>query len=408
MNTLKGYWSRGREVFSRLSVNDWVILLFVFSTFVSVFLQAAFIFLLPFYFLLTKQGKKALPKKKVDYLLLIFAMVAVLSTFLFAKDATINDFQIRAFHLKLLSLGVVVLVFDIYFFIEVMNKRLFRLGLQLFSLLSVSSFLVAQFQKIFEIYPDPVNRPGRVASVFMNENYFGTVIEFVSLITLYLFCQACNRKHRIVYGIVLLLNIIGLWYCQCRTAFIVIAAAFFVFVFIYKRKLSGFVLGFFALIGLLLLQYPSLLPRFESASSYLDFRIGIWQTAFRSITDNLLIGRGYFSYSSAWIEYFSETYYPAIHAHNLYIEILLNFGLIGAICLGSFVMICAGKCIKCCLHAKDKLSLALVFSTITAIFVHGLADTTIFWPQTGFFVVFLLSCPRIYGKKTNQCGENLS
>ncbi len=388
-----------KEKLKTFTPNEYVVLLFVFSLFVSVFFEAALMLLLPAYILLSKQFKLCLPRRVWDYFLLLFSLLALLSTYFYSKNGIVSDFEIKKEYLLLLGIGIVILCFDIFFFVNIMTKKAFLAGIKLSVFLSLTSFLISVFQLIFKIYPDPIERPGRVASVYMNENYYGTVLEFICLFALYLICKSKNVKQKILYSAFLILNLISLWFCQTRMAFIVVAVSFFIFLFFYKRKISYCILGFIGICALALIFYPQLLPRFDSIASYFDFRLGIWECALRSFRDSPLLGRGYFSYSFIWRDYFVTEYFPALHAHNLYIELLINFGLLGSIPLALF---CISKCISCiknCIKSNSRLNLSFVIAAICAVCIHGLADTTILWPQTGFFAVFVLSAPKVFEKE---------
>ncbi len=388
-----------KSAFFSFTPNERIVCLFVVSTFISVYLQALLMLLLPIYILATKQTKKALPSKAFDYLLLLFSVSACLSTFLFAKNGYIHTTLVKKEYFYYLSIGIIILCFDIFFFVKILTKRVFQAGLKIISCMSLFSIAVAAFQKIFGIFPDPVNRPGRVASLFNNENYFGMVIEFAVVITLYLFVITKEKKKKYFYLFVVFANLIGLWLCQTRMAFIVVAITFFIFAFRHNRKLS-YVFTLLFLCGVVvLILFPQLLPRFDSISSYLEFRLGIWSVALKAIPQSLLLGRGYYSYSTVWTEAIG-TCFPALHTHNLYIEMVLNFGILGTAFLAIYVFHLIVQCVQNCRANLLRPELTMVMTAVLAVAVHGLADTTIFWPQTGFFAVFLLAAPHLYDTKS--------
>lgn len=391
--------SKWKQTISSLSKNEIMVLLFVTSVYVSVYAVAAMMLVYLFYIPLSGQWKKALPAKALDWLLLGFACSALISTLFFSKDGYLFDTLIPKHVFILLSIGILLLCFEIFFFEKTITKRIFSLGLRWMTVLSVTSFLLALFQKIFRIYPDPINRPGRVASVYNNENYYGMVIEFVAVICLYLFFQSKSKKQKSLYFVIFALNLIGLWFCQTRMAFLIIAATAFIFLFFNARKLSYAILSLIGIGSILLLINPSLLPRFDSISSYLDFRLGIWRQAKDAFFNVPLLGRGYYAYSTVWKEAVG-THYPALHAHNLYLESLLNFGIIGSTFLGSYSFIKIFQCIKKCRKNALRLEFSLALCFAVTVILHGLADTTVFWPQTGFFVVFLFIQPNIFNNES--------
>ena len=291
-----------------------------------------------------------------------------------------------------------------------MTWRAFRYGMILASVMSVSSFLVAVVQRILHIYPDPIHRPGRVASIFINENYFSTVMEFVIIITMFLIYQMKGKKHKLIFGICFLCNLGGLYLSQCRTAFIAVAATIFIYLILSLKKKHfvtvGFILLFLAILLLALSKTTeiSFLQRLTPEVIFKDlgYRTGIWKNALQSIRENPFFGRGYYSYGAVMNEIPNGYYFSAIHSHNLLIEILLDFGIIGAIFLLGFSTPLFYKGVKIAITTKNRAALALVLSTVANILIHGAFDLTLIFPQTGFFAVFLLVCPEMLDTKTKE------
>jgi len=390
-----------------LTINEYIVIALVASAFISVFLLAALILLLPIFCIVTKQTEKAIPRKKHEYFLLIFTVFAFITTLLHSKDAVIGELVVKAVWLKLLGIGIMILAFDIFFFANIMTKRAFRLGLIVSTVMSITSFIVAVIQKILGIYPDPINRPGRVASVYFNENYYSTVIEFVVVIALYLLFKSKSNKLKFFYVTVIAVNIIGLSLSQCRTAYIAVTISIAAFLLIHFNKKQILGITLFILIAILLAMLFSesfnieILERFHinTLIKDLDFRIGIWKNAFHSIKDNFFLGRGYYSYGAVMNEVPGGTEFTALHAHNLFIELLMDFGMIGAAFLFTYCILSVKNCMKASIMSKDKTSLALIISTVLCILIHGMFDITIIFPQTGFFAVFLLAIPKMFDHK---------
>ena len=381
--------------FRELTKNELVVLSFVIASFISAYLQGAMILLLPFYVLLTRQLKEYLPKRKSSYLLLAFGISAAISTFLFSGTGYLNGFVLETWYVKLLSVGVIVLIFDIYFFVNVITRRVFLLSLKISAVCSIFCFIVAATQKVLGIYPDPVFRPGRVASTFMNENYYGMLIEFVVLIALFLWFRTKKTNGRIFYTGVIILNLAALWLCQTRMSFVIVGITVFIFLFFHARRVSYAILGVITVIGVVLVFHPTFLPRFNTISSYLDYRLGIWEVAIEAIPNSLLLGRGYYSYCHVWT-LVANPEFAALHAHNLYIEVLLNFGIVGTVFLSTYCAIQISRSLKNCKSSGNQTEATLIICMVCAILVHNLADTTVFWPQTGFFAVLLLASPSVY------------
>lgn len=380
-----------RKKLAELAGNEWVLLLLFLSAFVSVFALAALLVLLPLYALFTKQGKKLLPKDPAEALIFVFAVLALLSTFLFARNSTGTSFNIPAWMLKTLSLLIVILAFDITFALHIFTGRALDLGLKLSVVFSYFALALALLQKVMGWDADP-SRPGRVASTFLNENYYGTFLEFAILIAMYLFLKEKNGNMRWLYLCSIPVNLLGLWLCQCRTSFLVVAISLLLFFCWIDKKV------FFALVALgvagiiVILWKPTLLPRLDSLGENLSYRTGIWKTAWRAFRDCPWIGRGYYAYSGIWWEYReADLAFEVIHAHNLYLETLLNFGVIGFLSLFGFMGWKSGKSLLILHRVGARREFALVLAVLCAVLIHGLTDITVFWPQTGLFAVILLA-----------------
>ena len=52
----------------------------------------------------------------------------------------------------------------------------------------------------------------------------------------------------------------------------------------------------------------------------------MWSTALKGIADHALFGMGPSAYQLVWPAYSG---YPTFHAHNLFLDTLLNFGVVG-------------------------------------------------------------------------------
>lgn len=381
------------DTFRGLTRNEYMVLAFTVAAFFSVYLQGAMILLLPLYVLVTRQTKLFLPKAKSSYFLLAFAVSAAISTFFFSQTGYLFGFVLETYYVKLLSIGIIILCFDIFFFINTITKRAFHLSLYLATFLSVVVVGIGAIQMALGLYPDPVNRPGRVASLFMNENYFGMMLEFTILITLFLFFKSHSKKEKIFFFSIFLINLTGLWLSQCRMAFLIAGLSLLIFLFFYSKKFSYFFFVLLCISAVLILIFPDLLPRTDTILSTVDFRLGIWKNAWEGFLELPILGRGYFAYCAVWTKS-DNLLYSALHAHNLYLELLLNFGVIGTfiISLYSFFQ-CKASLSK---GKHNRYNTALIVGTVMAILVHSVMDTTLFWPQTGYFAVLLLVCPHVY------------
>lgn len=220
----------------------------------------------------------------------------------------------------------------------------------------------------------------RVNSVFFNANYYAMMCEFFVVIALGKFITS---DHKGIYLFIILCNLCGLYLTGCRTAWPALAVAIPVLFYMSGKKKTALGLLFTeVLLGLFILMEPDLLPRLESSDSSMDVRIDIWQTAFQQFKVSPLIGHGPLTYLQVYPQFDGIA---TQHAHNIFLDALINFGLIGVFPLLLFII----ERLKEVFKITD-IRKALVLSLSVVVVIHGLLDATIFWSQTSFLYLALL------------------
>ena len=399
-----------------LEKNEWLVLLVFLSALVSVYLISAVLILMPIYVLITRQAKKMLPSNLREGLLFAFVGIGAVTTMLFARDTFIFDigftsyqgvYPLKAVYFRLVSVSFIILAFDLCFLFHVITKRALSTGLKLTAIMSYPLFGIAVIQRIFSLWANQ-NRPGRVASLFINENYYGAAAVGLTIIALYLFFREKGVKNRILYVGSVLCGLAGLWLSQCRAAILVAALSAVVFLCCYDNRFIFASIGI-ACVGLILLWiFPSVLPRLENLSEDFEQRLDYWKAAWNCFADgNYFVGQGYFSYSRIWQDYGSISS-SAPHTHNIFIGSLLNFGVIGSVCLFGSAGLHIYQSLAVCRKKSMKAERALILSILTAVMLHGLLDATVVWPQVGAVTVLILGAYRAYGQmnETEKEGKN--
>ena len=75
------------------------------------------------------------------------------------------------------------------------------------------------------------------------------------------------------------------------------------------------------------------------------------------------------------------------HAHSVYLDPLLSFGIIGLACLVPYIYDNCKRLYK----VKEHYSyIALVMGFIGVLLIHGILDYTIFWIHTGLFLLICI------------------
>ena len=219
----------------------------------------------------------------------------------------------------------------------------------------------------FKVY---ARRENRLNSVFYNANYYAMMIEFIAVCIVYM--------------------------TGCRAGYVAIAGAICLFlIFNRNYKLCFLIaLGCLGVVGFFVLN-PSKFPRIEYLISNLDVRMKIWNCAIQGIIASPLLGQGPFTYMMVLDKYNGHL---TQHAHSVYLDPLLSFGIIGLALLVPYVYDNCKRLYK----VKEHYSyIALVMGFIGVLLIHGILDYTIFWVHTGLFFLFVLSSFEMFEANRN-------
>jgi len=227
----------------------------------------------------------------------------------------------------------------------------------------------------------------RCASYFFNANYFGALMAAAIIICAYRIVESRGRAY--FYYPIALLALFNIYLSASLFAIveaIVGVAAYLLFSKHYRLFCLMVIcgsLGIMAIVGI-----PELVPRLSEADSTTSYRVRIWGVAIREIMRKPLFGGGFMSYASAYKLY--EGSYPIQHCHNIFIESMLDFGIVGTSILMALLYYVARKIIVC--FKKDKTSpiIVMILAIMFAVLSHCFTDITFFWIQTGLFYCIII------------------
>lgn len=274
--------------------------------------------------------------------------------------------------------GIVVFLF-LLFVRAVITEAAYRNALDIACYSSVVPFAFALVQK-FICGPDFRSTAG-----LLNANYYGTVIEFTVLILVYRLMT--NPAGRRPYVALIAMNVAGLFLCDCQSSWLPIIAGTLILLFANGRKKQGVA---FAAISLLLvvvgLLVPGILPRLDRMPQTFCTRLNIWTTAWKGFLAHPVFGQGMLTY---WFVYPLYDGYATYHAHSLFLDPLLSYGLAGTAAVVGYVSTLVRKLLH---NWRARLSLSvmtLIGAAMAAVCIHGVTDTSILWVQTGmlFFLI---------------------
>ncbi|HGQ2477512.1 TPA: O-antigen ligase family protein [Streptococcus pneumoniae] len=299
--------------------------------------------------------------------------------------------------------SVGMFLFTIFFlhYQSILSHKFFRLILQfvLFGSVLSAAFaslehfqIVKKFNYAFLSPNMQVWHQNRAEVTFFNPNYYGIICCFCIMIAFYLFTTTKLNWLKVFCVIAGFVNLFGLNFTQNRTAFPAIIAGAIIYLFTTIKNWKAFWLsiGVFA-IGLSFLFSSDLGVRMGTLDSSMEERISIWDAGIALFKQNPFWGEGPLTYMHS---------YPRIHApyhehaHSLYIDTILSYGIVGTILLVLSSVAPVRLMMDMSQESGKRPIIGLYLSFLTVVAVHGIFDLALFWIQSGFiFLLVMCSIP---------------
>ncbi len=290
--------------------------------------------------------------------------------------------------------GVAIFLLFTYglFLRVIMTEKLYHYLIKIICGLSVLSSLYAMTQ-MWHIWP--LTTDYRAYSTFFNPNYYATIAGFVILLCVYKL--SCFKGGRLFYFICMLFNLVGVVSTGCRTAWLALGVGVVAMLFFQKRykwMVGIAVLG--AAVLVIGIVQPDWIPRFDSIGYSATDRFRIWESGASVLPDSLWVGKGLYTYYYSVLHQTVDFMVNKPHSHNLYLDFLLNFGIVGCamllIVLAGLIRAVAIKVRRGC-PSRVWTVMAGIF---IGILVHGITDVTILGVETSIMMVTLFSGVGIY------------
>ncbi len=354
-----------------------LILVLLFSVMISVFITIAACLLIIIYMFASKKYSEvfqAVPK------VIFWSVAAFCVMALIVAIARSNKTGVY------IALGISIVALTGMFLGRFMTHKLFETGISLCCWLSIVCFGVALFQLFAS-----TKSSYRIPSTFMNANYYAMIIEFVVTMCLYKILSARKEKAKqaVRYGFIILINIAGLYISGSRTGLVVTLSVLLLMFLLYRRySFFWIALAAIAVYVIVGLEYSDIIPRDYSIDNDLDTRLSIWLTALKGISIHPIFGGGGNAYTMVYAAFDGH---EAVHAHNLVLDMLLNYGVVGF----GLVVVCFVRIIKSmrkgAANTYDAQIRHVVYTALWCVLVHGMMDVTIFWIQTSIIFLFIFS-----------------
>jgi O-antigen ligase len=362
-----------KKLTSNYTLDELIVLGLALSIFVSIYFTIAAILMTLGYMIMQDRIRPLFISVRRAYWLLAFCASSLVVSMLYQN-----------FTGMLIAFAMSVIFLIAMFVRTVMTRELFEKIIDLCIWASVYCFAVAIFQQLLHVGEDY-----RADSTFFNANYYATIIEFAVLFCVYrLFGGGASIRKKVFLSAVILMNIFGLYLCDCRSAFIVLGVAVPVMMILMKKLKELFILlcaGVAAVAALYLI--PDLFPRVDQLDGDFAIRLRIWKTAVKGILENPLFGQGGGTYANIYSKFNGH---PAPHAHNLLLDPLLNFGIAGFALLLKYLKTNLTAILRLNRVKQDQGRFHLAAAVVTCVAVHGMFDITVFGLQTGLLLMVFL------------------
>lgn len=239
--------------------------------------------------------------------------------------------------------------------------------------------------------------PGRAYSTFENpNNYAEYLVMFIPFMAAYALNKP-NKKDKLIWAGLLLLPLIALVYTYSRSCWVSIAIAAVVFIAFYNYKL----LPLLAILGVLAIPFlpESVMNRILTIGSMKDtsnhYRLLIWDGVLKMLKNTFVtgIGLGPKAFSLIYPSYADPSAILAPHSHMLFMEVLVELGLLGFISFILYWIVTLKRLITVKIRRnitnEQKNYICASLASLTGvIFVSGV-EYIWFYPRT-MFVFFIM------------------
>lgn len=258
------------------------------------------------------------------------------------------------------------------------------------------SYIIGVFQMVDPMYIMPkkwvdmneYNLKKRMFSSFLNPNIFGFYINIIIIaictrFNMYKNRNLENKKFKILEKVTFISSIICLFFTFSRASWVSLVSALFLIGVLFDKRYIWFsvfifvcIFGADALLGINRADITKL-----SEDSSLSYRIELWKTSFKIIKDNLITGIGFGTFYKYTALYSDVIKKYIEHCHNIYLQIMMDSGVVGFIVFLTTLYSSVKKLLKeYFLDKYNKFSIFLIL-LLSMTLIHGLVDSVSLTPQ---------------------------
>lgn len=341
------------------------------------------------------RGKRIMRFELIDAMVLLFGLMLVASCFYTLGG--IDSILRACAYLGLL--GVYFLIVNLYIR-KTWISRGFRVVCAITGIMSVFAILQGGLKdpawEDASVYSDA---HARIASFFDNPNLLGVFLIIVLPFALANVLKAEKILEKSFYSICFGVIAVAVIFTYSRSAWLGMLVGLVIFFLTYSfRTLWGVLItGAISAPVLYYLLPEDMLTRFLSifnpnyADSSIEYRRKIWDTVILELKNHIFgIGVGESAFWTVFPQYAENTSTPVWHSHSLYLQILLELGIIGIIIFAIIMLMFSQKCFGSIKQRRrgepSRALIAAGLASISGVLVAGLVDHA--WFNNRVFLTF--------------------
>ncbi|MDD4699235.1 MAG: O-antigen ligase family protein [Oscillospiraceae bacterium] len=358
------------------SFNEYLVISTAIVSFLPYYLTVVFIPLAAIYIVANPKSREVVFSQKLSIMFIIFTILTIVT-------ALINS--------NWFGLGCSVFFFSIVVIMQfsrwVMTTILFEKILNICCLLSVAVAGSAIIEKTVHMLFYKSHLAYRCYSFFFNPNYMATMLALCIIICAYKVITKSGKKF-LFYSIAVF-DCIGVYLSGSMFVWVAILIGVSILLILHhEHHLLSIFLLLAGIMCIIISTAPEIFPRIKESVLTTENRIAIWKTSIEAIGDAPLFGKGFFTYFHIQPSIVGS--YPTTHAHNLFVDSILSFGIIGSLIGAAYFSAFFSSLAKCHEKLKNNKASSFIIALSAAILVHSMIDLTLLWVQTGLLFGVLL------------------
>ncbi len=263
-------------------------------------------------------------------------------------------------------------------------------------------------EEFVDIYQNQ-GMPGRVYSTFFNPNNFAEILIMFMPFFIPLFFLTKKYSGKALCAIGFALSFAALLMTYSRSSWLGFAIAIVIFVVLYDIRLL-IPLGILAFAAVPFLP-ETILNRILTIGSLADssnsYRVYIWESCLSMVGDYFVtgVGIGSASFTNVYYEYATSAAIIAMHAHMLYLELILETGIMGFLgFMGYVYSIIKNGVREIARKTPMRIMIIAAISALFGIFFVGCAEYIWFYPRV-MFAFFIIPAVLVSAVRVSRCED---